>query len=104
MERKFYSLLSGTNILINLRLIFWRERSFFFSLSDREIGPSRTVVFSGFKFKGIKGMSITILLTLISILGYPFIYGSIFFAPVVGNLSLTIFFLLFHDLKTYEKF
>lgn len=37
-------------------------------------------------------MSIIILLTLISILGYPFTYGSIFFAPVVGNLSLTIFF------------
>lgn len=46
----------------------------------------------------------SILLTLISILGYPFTYGSIFFAPVVGNLNLTIFFLLFHDLKTYEKF
>lgn len=79
-----------------------RKKFFFLSLSDREIGPSRTVVFSGFKFKGIKGMSI--LLTLISILGYPFTYGSIFFAPVVGNLNLTIFFLLFHDLKTYEKF
>lgn len=35
------------------------------------LGPSG-IVFSGFKFKGIKGMgSVTILLTLISIPGYP---------------------------------